>query len=241
MPNEKQTIVIHDNGNGLGTAGLVFSILGWFTCGLLCPVGALLSFFGLFSRGSKANAVAGLIVGFPGIIFLATMGFSFIAAFLGIGAGATALVNSANETAKKAAVEFEANLKTPQTIPTPSPTIAESIEQPTIEPLTPEESPVTNDLLSKPRQPFALDATQDPTPVLEKTFAEKRREKEAEKIAARPFREWTSKDGKFKTKAKYIARTGQKITIEKEDGSQKEIELSRLSEADNDDVKTADD
>jgi len=67
-----RVLVCREN-SGVGTAGLIFSILGWFTFGLLCPVGVVLSFMGLFCRGSKSHAVAGLIVGLPCTIVFAGM------------------------------------------------------------------------------------------------------------------------------------------------------------------------
>ena len=46
--------------NSLGLAGLVLSIIGWLTCGLLCIPGAFVSFLGLFSKAPKGLAIAGL-------------------------------------------------------------------------------------------------------------------------------------------------------------------------------------
>ena len=59
---DREVNVIKNDSNGLGLAGLVFSAHGWFTCGLLCIPGAVLSLLGLFSSGPKGTAVAGLIV-----------------------------------------------------------------------------------------------------------------------------------------------------------------------------------
>ena len=67
-----QTILVQQSPStsGLAIAGLIFAILGWFTCGLLCIPGAFLCLLALFTRGPKGAAIAGLIVGFPGTMFL---------------------------------------------------------------------------------------------------------------------------------------------------------------------------
>ncbi|MEM8671569.1 MAG: DUF4190 domain-containing protein [Planctomycetota bacterium] len=66
--------------SGFARAGLIFSALGWLTCGLLCIPGAFLSFAALFDRGPKGTAIAGLIIGFPGVAFFILVGLGMIAA-----------------------------------------------------------------------------------------------------------------------------------------------------------------
>lgn len=90
-PSQPQVVIIKNETNPLALAGLIFSVLGWGTCGLLCIVGAPLSLFALFSKGPKGLAVAGLIVGFPGVIFFFVVGSGLVAGALGIGAAATAV------------------------------------------------------------------------------------------------------------------------------------------------------
>lgn len=97
-------VVQQSESSGLGLAGLIFSIIGWFTCGLLCPIGALLSVMGLFDGKSKALPIAGLIVGLPGVIFLVLFGATMILGVLGLGAGAAA-IDSANQAAKERAAQ----------------------------------------------------------------------------------------------------------------------------------------
>lgn len=67
--------------NYLGAWGFGISLFGLvFTFGLLCPLGMLLSFFGLFSR-RRGIAVAGLILGGIGSLFvLASAGAVALAA-----------------------------------------------------------------------------------------------------------------------------------------------------------------
>ena len=91
MSNQPQFVVVKEATNGIGLAGLIFSILGWLTCGLLCLVGAPLSFLGLFSKGPKGTAIAGLIVGFPGVLFFVFIGIGLVASVLGIGATAASV------------------------------------------------------------------------------------------------------------------------------------------------------
>src|SRR5688572_31071314 len=78
------------SSNGLGVAGLIVSIVGWLTCGLLCPIGVLLSLFGLFKR-PRGLAIAGLVVGLAGSLFLVVFGFAVVAGYFGIKKGIDAM------------------------------------------------------------------------------------------------------------------------------------------------------
>lgn len=76
-------------GNALGITGFVVSLLGvLFTCGLLAPVGLLLSVAGLFRR-PRGLATAGVVIGLLGTLWLAAGG-------LAVGAG----VAGASQAAK---------------------------------------------------------------------------------------------------------------------------------------------
>lgn len=75
--------------NGLGIAGFILSLLGLLgTCGLLSPLGLLLSFIALFKR-PRGFAIAGLIIGLLGsiwaIILFFVIGLGAVLAMLGIG------------------------------------------------------------------------------------------------------------------------------------------------------------
>jgi len=78
-----QTVVVRQETNGLALAGFVFSCLGWLTCGALCIPGVLLSFLGLLGR-PRGLAVAGLLVGLPGVLFFVLAGFAMVAAAIGV-------------------------------------------------------------------------------------------------------------------------------------------------------------
>ncbi len=67
--------------NTLGLAGFIVSLVGWVTCGVLCPVGALLSLIAL-ARRPRGFAVAGLVVGLLGSGFLLFFGLTILAAMM---------------------------------------------------------------------------------------------------------------------------------------------------------------
>src|SRR5262249_53415418 len=50
--------------------------------------------------------------------------------------------------------------------------------------------------------------------------------------SAAEFRNWSDASGKFSVKAKYVSLSDGKVTLEQEDGSSLEIELAKLSAAD---------
>lgn len=74
--------------NGLGVAGFVCSLLGIVgTCGLLCPIGLILSLFAL-RKQPRGLAIAGAIIGFIGslwiILGLLIFGVMFFAVLLSV-------------------------------------------------------------------------------------------------------------------------------------------------------------
>ena len=76
--------------NGLGVAGFVLSLVGWFSCGFFSPLALILSAVAL-RREPRGLAIAGLILGILGSAWLFIGGLSFIAAVLGIGVAANFL------------------------------------------------------------------------------------------------------------------------------------------------------
>lgn len=79
--------------NAIGLAGFITSIVGIVSCGVLSPIGLILSFIGLFKR-PRGFAVAGTIIGFIGslgiIIVLLVVGvvvIGLLAAALSAGPG----------------------------------------------------------------------------------------------------------------------------------------------------------
>ncbi|HVS72171.1 MAG TPA: DUF4190 domain-containing protein [Phycisphaerae bacterium] len=61
------TTYVQPRSNGLAIAGFVTSLVGIVTCGLLCPIGLILSFIALFRR-PRGFAVAGFIIGIVGTL-----------------------------------------------------------------------------------------------------------------------------------------------------------------------------
>jgi hypothetical protein len=74
QPQQPTVYVQAQPSNGLGIAGFITSLVGLITCGLLCPIGLLLSLIAIFKR-PRGFAIAGLIIGLVGtaipiVIFL---------------------------------------------------------------------------------------------------------------------------------------------------------------------------
>lgn len=88
-PNPQPYAMTHDYApqaesqtNGLGLAGFILSLVGLIaTCGLLCPIGLLLSVIGLFKQ-PRGFAIAGTIIGGLGtvalIAFAVALGYGVI-------------------------------------------------------------------------------------------------------------------------------------------------------------------
>ena len=73
MPDPTATpteIHVHTpNSNSLATAGLIVSIVGLFTAGILSPIGLLMSIFAFF-KPPRGMAVAGIVIGGLGTVVL---------------------------------------------------------------------------------------------------------------------------------------------------------------------------
>lgn len=64
--------------NGLGVAGFIVSLSGLIlTCGLLCPVGLLMSTLALFSK-PRGFAFAGVVIGAIGTAFWVLIGMAIV-------------------------------------------------------------------------------------------------------------------------------------------------------------------
>jgi hypothetical protein len=71
LPYERQT-------NSIGTAGFVVSLVGVLTCGLLSPIGMILSLIGL-GKEPKGLAIAGSIIGGLGSLLFFITGLGILA------------------------------------------------------------------------------------------------------------------------------------------------------------------
>ena len=70
MTAEDQPVQVVKPTNGMGTTGFVLSLVGIvLTCGLLCPIGLILSLIAL-RKQPKGLAIAGTVIGAFGSIFV---------------------------------------------------------------------------------------------------------------------------------------------------------------------------
>ncbi|HEV7279486.1 MAG TPA: hypothetical protein VGN57_04665 [Pirellulaceae bacterium] len=77
-PQTRREVLYIDNpppANYLGTTGLVFSILGLVTCGVLSPIGLLLSVIGLTGK-RRGGAIAGILLSLLGLAIPGALLFS---------------------------------------------------------------------------------------------------------------------------------------------------------------------
>lgn len=69
--------------NGFGTAGFVLSLVAIATCGILSPIGLILSIIGLFKQ-PRGMAAAGTVLGTLGSIWMFTIGLTMVAGLMGL-------------------------------------------------------------------------------------------------------------------------------------------------------------
>jgi hypothetical protein len=84
-PNEQQSpgaATPIPKSNVLATVGLLTSLLGIVTCGLISPLGALLSLIALRNEPRRV-AIVGLVIGSLGSIWLFSLGYTMFAAIIG--------------------------------------------------------------------------------------------------------------------------------------------------------------
>lgn len=224
MSQQPQTIVVHTVGQStLGTAGLIFSILGWVTCGMLCIPGAALSFLGLFSNKQKTHALIGLLIGFPGVLFFFLIGLGFMLSLLGLAGGAAAQAAKAQaEVARQQAAQAAA-LQNPEQEPTAEPTAEPATipptEQPTVIASQPETSPQPVAEIEQPKMEPKIEV---PAVVPAPEPAE----------PASPYRTFVDITGKYKIVAELIAVKNNWVKLKKDDGKEITMPIEKLSEAD---------
>lgn len=220
----QQIVVIENSTNGLGLAGLIFSCIGWLTCGLLCIPGALLSFFGLFSK-PRGTAIAGLIVGFPGVLFFVFAGMAMIAGFLGLGAASVAVTQTieAERLAKQEAISSEGvneliqdPLESESTSTELSSSIASEISngQSDLPVISTSEDEEDLPEIGRSNQPETRDSSQNPEPITD-------------------IRTFTDATGKFTVKAKVVEYKSGWVSLERADnGKSVKIQVEKLSKSD---------
>jgi hypothetical protein len=88
--------------NSLGLAGFILSVVGIISCGLLCPIGAILSMFGC-RKEPNGLAIAGLVIGILGSLWLVVIflfvGVATVMAFVGLTLGVGTYGDAASEMA----------------------------------------------------------------------------------------------------------------------------------------------
>jgi len=205
--------------SGLSLAGLIFSFLGWFTCGLLCIPGAFLSFLGLFSRGPKGAAIAGLIVGFPGVIFFAVFGMGFLLTALGIGTAGTMAAVEASR------ISAEQQSGTPDAAPVMA---FDTQDMGDADPAMPTSEDTLIDLDTEALGSAELEA---PAILDEPTLAP-----EEPAVLDEPkepeLREFTDSSGKFRVTATFVSADATNVKLRRLDGKEVTVPIARLSEGD---------
>ena len=108
QPPVTQFVVNPQPTNNLGLAGFITSLLGVVSCGLLSPVGLLLSLIGL-SKQPRGFAVAGTILGLLGSIFMVLFGVGIVLGLMGLGAAAKAVKEYADthQQARKVYIQLD--------------------------------------------------------------------------------------------------------------------------------------
>lgn len=209
-----QTIIIESRSNGLGTAGFVVSLLGFLTCGLICPLGMLLSFFGVFSR-PRGLAIAGFVLGVIGSFWLWLAGLGIVLGTLGLGAAGASAARDAAEKAKQQSVsEQPAAEQQEQQLRDDLPAVPEAAAEPEVSP----------DISAIP--PAISDAPA-PEPVIEQPQAN-----QADQPQHREMRTWSDASGKFSVTARLKSVRSGSAKLVKEDGSEISVPIDRLSEDD---------
>ena len=87
--------------NPIGLAGFITSLVGIVSCGVLCPIGLILSAIGLFKR-PKGFAIAGFVIGLLGslgiIIVVLVVGVVFIGLLIALAAAGPAGIEMFGDT-----------------------------------------------------------------------------------------------------------------------------------------------
>lgn len=215
-----QTIVIQQApSNGLGTSGFVISLIGFLTCGLLCPLGLLLSFFGLF-KPPRGQAIAGTILGSLGSLWLFVFGIAILAPIflpsIRAASHAATKMQEANRE-KKARLESQTEpvrqdttVATDVLAPDTSKGGAANVNAVETQPQTLDAQPdtIVNSAPAKPAAPLDDRSARDDE---------------------QEFRTWHNDTGKFSVEAKFIKQSMGTVTLEKRDGKRIQLPMAQLS------------
>jgi hypothetical protein len=90
MSQQNVVYVRSEASNGMGLAGFIISLVGLMSCGLVSPIGLVLSWIGL-SKEPKGLAIAGLVLGLLGSLWIVVaLAFGLFGGLLAV-AGLSAL------------------------------------------------------------------------------------------------------------------------------------------------------
>jgi hypothetical protein len=217
----QQTIVIENRSNGLGTAGFVVSLLGFLTCGLICPLGMLISFFGMFMR-PRGTAIAGFVLGVVGSAWLWIAGLGVLATITGVGAAAR---QAARDAAKKAE-----EAKAAAVAPAPKIDLPAATDAPADVPAIAVDPAPTVDVPAAQMPP--LPAAVEPQPSTDPTPPPFAAEPPKAAKPEREPREWQDATGQFKVTATLKSMASGKVHLVKQDGSEITVPVDKLSEDD---------
>lgn len=214
QPNVTVVQVVNKS-NGFGLAGLILSILGWFTCGVLSIPGAIFSLIGLLFA-PRGSAIAGLIVGFPGVAFFFLAGMTMLAGALGLSGAA---VEQAREAARRAEKHNE------------SPAVSvDAISEETELPYEPAANLTDTADPSEPIDDATFDSDFAVTPETSQPSPAEEADKPDPKSVVRWFE---SANGKFRVEAKTLSVTETQVTLERTDnGRVIEVDIEKLSDTD---------
>lgn len=211
MQPSQQVIVQQAPSNGLGTGGFVVSLVGWATCGFLCPLGLLLSLCGLL-KAPRGLAIAGAIIGGLGSIWLAFFGFALVAALLGFGAAADQAIKDMDGQMRQSMQQLEQDL---QDINDPDfmaePALPLEVSPESVEPTSLDENPPTppDGQLSQPAEP----ASDPPS-------------------ETREYRTFSDRTGQFETEAVFVGLADGNVVLKKRDGKIIQVPEDKLNEDD---------
>lgn len=209
-----QVVVQQSPSNGLGTAGFVISLVGLLTCGLICPLGLLFSFFGLF-KPPRGLAIAGTVIGLLGSLWMIFFGFALVAGLLGFGAAVDEAMKEAERQAQERAAEMELEIDE-GAIPDP-------------------QQPALDATSSNASNSGGLNLKQEELDSRDEAIDSSAREEDPspKATAEEPeFRTWTDSTGEFKVTAKLGGRLDDTVRLIKEDGSTITVPIEKLSAED---------
>ena len=148
-PSQTTIVVQYPPLNGVGTAGLLLSFIGFFTCGFLCPLGLLLSLIALL-QPPRGNALAGVILGLIGSWWLWAFGLVILG---GLFVPAAQNVKDAQAKVEAKREVEEKGLPVSETTKEPEPP-AQKVAEPAAVIVTPEKEPEPSQPLSLRRSPW---------------------------------------------------------------------------------------